>query len=67
MMVDMQNLQVYKEDLTMYKANDGFEFDTKEKVEAFNNGGQFCFSGYDETSSMCRECLLCKECESCKQ
>lgn len=56
-----------KEGLLMYKANHGFEFDTKEKVEEFNNGGQFCFSGYDETSVTCNKCLLCKECESCKQ
>ena len=51
----------------MYKANFGFEFDTKEKVEEFNNGGQFCFSGYDETSTTCNMCSLCKECEKCKQ
>lgn len=51
----------------MYKANNGFEFDTKEKVEEFNNGGQFCFSGCDETSMVCKECLLFEECSKCKQ
>ena len=51
----------------MYKANNGFEFDTKEKVKEFNNNGQFCFSGYDETSTMCEKCLLREECKKCKQ
>lgn len=51
----------------MYKANNGFEFDTQEKVEEFNNGGQFCFSEYDKTSTMCKECLLQTECKRCKE
>ena len=51
----------------MYKANFGFEFDTMEKVNEFNNSGNICFSGYDETSTLCKECLLYKECKTCRQ
>ena len=51
----------------MYKAYFGFEFDTMEKVNEFNGGANACFSGYDETAKMCKECLLHKECKACKQ
>lgn len=50
----------------MYEAIHGFKFDTKEKVEAFNKYGQFCFSGYDKSNIACKDdCVLNKECEVC--
>ena len=50
----------------MYKASFGYEFDTKEKVNEFNNGAFVCYSGCKNKDEVwgdcCNECCLINEC-----
>lgn len=55
----------------MYKAILGYEFDTMEKVNEFNDGAFVCFSGCrskdDVPDEYCYKCKLVNECINCYQ
>lgn len=50
----------------MYKANFGYEFDTMEKVNEFNDGANVCYGGCkskeDVSDEYCHKCKLINEC-----
>ena len=55
----------------MYKAKDGFEFDSMEKAEEYDTGANVCFGGCrdinDAPDEACKTCIIANECmELCK-